>query len=55
MLIALEDTDIGATIQGHWILSSLRFANDIVVLAVSPEDVQALVGYVKPVVTLESK
>ena len=41
MLFALEDTEIGATIQGCRI-NNLRFADDIVLIAESPEDLQTL-------------
>ena len=45
MLIALEDTEIGATIQGCHI-NNLRFADDIVLIAENPEDLQTLVDKV---------
>ena len=45
MLIPLEDTEIGATIQGCRI-NNLRFADDIVLIAENPEDLQTLVDKV---------
>ena len=45
MLIALEDTEIGATTQRCHI-NNLRFADDIVLIAELPEDLQTLVDKV---------
>ena len=45
MLYATHDVDIGATIQGH-LITNLRFADDIVLLADDPTSLQALVNKV---------
>ena len=42
-IVALEDTEIDATIQGCRI-NNLRFAHDILPMEESPEDVQTLVS-----------
>ena len=45
MLMALDDTRIGACIQGEQI-NNLRFADDIVLIAETPEELQTLVNRV---------
>ena len=45
MLMALDDAQIGACIQGEQI-NNLRFADDIVLIAETPEELQTLVNRV---------